>query len=196
MNELTKIAAANQQRAREVIRDSGLEAAWRSVGAEPNLVGSLRTGLLMTHHDIDFHIYSSPLRLADSFAAMARLAENSRIRSITFNNLLDAPDQCLEWHAWYADADDQLWQIDMIHMSVGSPWEGYFERVADRISAALTDETRLAILRLKFETPATEHVPGIAYCMAVLRDGVRTRSEFEAWRAAHPLTGIAEWMPE
>lgn len=37
MNELTKIAAANQQRAREVIRDSGLEAAWRSVGAEPNL---------------------------------------------------------------------------------------------------------------------------------------------------------------
>ena len=77
MNELTKIAAANQQRAREVIRDSGLEAAWRSVGAEPNLVGSLRTGLLMTHHDIDFHIYSSPLRLADSFAAMARLAENS-----------------------------------------------------------------------------------------------------------------------
>ena len=196
MNELTKIAAANQQRAREVIRDSGLEAAWRSVGAEPNLVGSLRTGLLMTHHDIDFHIYSSPLRLADSFAAMARLAENSRIRSITFNNLLDAPDQCLEWHAWYADADDQLWQIDMIHMPRGSAYDGYFERVADRISATLTDETRLAILRLKFETPATEHVPGIAYCMAVLRDGVRTRSEFEAWRAAHPLTGIAEWMPE
>ena len=132
MNELTKIAAANQQRAREVIRDSGLEAAWRSVGAEPNLVGSLRTGLLMTHRDIDFHIYSSPLRLADSFAAMARLAENSRIRSITFNNLLDAPDQCLEWHAWYADADDRLWQIDMIHMPRGTAYDGYFERVADR----------------------------------------------------------------
>ena len=143
MNELTKIAAANQQRAREVIRDSGLEAAWRSVGAEPNLVGSLRTGLLMTHHDIDFHIYSSPLRLADSFAAMARLAENSRIRSITFNNLLDAPDQCLEWHAWYADADDQLWQIDMIHMPRGSAYDGYFERVADRIAAVRArNETR------------------------------------------------------
>ena len=142
MNELTKIAAANQQRAREVIRDSGLEAAWRSVGAEPNLVGSLRTGLLMTHHDIDFHIYSSPLRLADSFAAMARLAENSRIRSITFNNLLDAPDQCLEWHAWYADADDQLWQIDMIHMPRGSAWDGYFERVADRIAAGPTGRAK------------------------------------------------------
>ena len=196
MDKLSTLAAANQQRAQEVIRDSGIESIWRSVGAEPHLVGSLRTGLLMTHRDIDFHIYSSPLRVADSFAAMARLAENSRIRRIEYGNLLDTSEECLEWHAWYADADDQLWQIDMIHMSVGSPWEGYFERVADRISAALTDETRLAILRLKFETPATEHVPGIAYCMAVLRDGVRTRSEFEAWRAAHPLTGIAEWMPE
>ena len=195
MNELTKIAAANQQRAREVIRDSGLEAAWRSVGGEPNLVGSLRTGLLMTHHDIDFHIYSSPLRLADSFAAMARLAENSRIRSITFNNLLDAPDQCLEWHAWYADADDQLWQIDMIHMPRGSAYDGYFERVADRIAAVLTDRTRETILRLKYETPEAEKIMGIEYYQAVLRDGVGTYTEFEAWRAAHPVTGILEWMP-
>lgn len=195
MNELMQIAAANQQRAREVIRDSGLEVAWRSVGARPNLVGSLRTGLLMTHRDIDFHIYSSPLRLADSFAAMARMAGNSRIRSITFNNLLDAPDQCLEWHAWYADADDALWQIDMIHMTAGSAWDGYFERVADRIAAVLTDPTREAILRLKYETPETEKIMGIEYYQAVLRDGVRTYAEFEAWRAANPVTGILEWMP-
>lgn len=76
MENIFEIAAANQQRAREVIRDSRLEEAWRSVGAEPNLVGSLRTGLLMKHRDIDFHIYSSPLNIADSFAAMTRIAEN------------------------------------------------------------------------------------------------------------------------
>ena len=70
MNDILEIAAANQQRASEVIRDTDLEAIWRSVGAEANLVGSLRTGLLMKHRDIDFHIYSSPLRVADSFAAM------------------------------------------------------------------------------------------------------------------------------
>ena len=116
MKNIFEIAAANQQRAREVIRDSRLEEAWRSVGAEPNLVGSLRTGLLMKHRDIDFHIYSSPLNIADSFAAMTRIAENPRIRRIEYGNLLDAQDQCLEWHAWYADADDRLWQIDMIHM--------------------------------------------------------------------------------
>ena len=92
MNDILEIAAANQQRAREVIRDIGLEAAWRAAGAEPNLVGSLRTGLLMKHRDIDFHIYSPSLNIADSFAAMTRIAANPRIRRIEYGNLLDAPD--------------------------------------------------------------------------------------------------------
>ena len=96
MENLLETAAANQRRAREIIRTTGLEAIWRSVGAEPRLVGSLRTGLLMTHRDIDFHIYSAPLRTADSFAAMARLAEDRHIRRVEFANLLDAGDRCLE----------------------------------------------------------------------------------------------------
>ena len=195
MDTIERIARRNRLRAEEVIRDSRLAEIWRSVGAEVRQVGSLRSGLLMKHRDIDFHIYSSPLRLADSFTAMARLAENSRIRSITFNNLLDAPDQCLEWHAWYADADDRLWQIDMIHMPKGSAYDGYFERVADRIAAVLTDRTRETILRLKYETPEAEKIMGIEYYQAVLRDGVGTYAEFEAWRAANPVTGILEWMP-
>ena len=168
MKNIFEIAAANQQRAREVIRDSRLEEAWRSVGAEPNLVGSLRTGLLMKHRDIDFHIYSSPLNIADSFAAMTRIAENPRIRRIEYGNLLDAQDQCLEWHAWYADADDRLWQIDMIHMPRGSAYDGYFERVADRISAVLTDETRRAVLQIKYDTPDEVKIMGIEYYRAVL----------------------------
>ena len=83
MDKLSTLAAANQQRAQEVIRDSGIESIWRSVGAEPHLVGSLRTGLLMTHRDIDFHIYSSPLRVADSFAAMARLGASTASNTAT-----------------------------------------------------------------------------------------------------------------
>ena len=69
MENILEIAAANQQRAREVIRDTGLEAAWRAAGAEPNLVGSLRTGLLMKHRDIDFHIYSASPPLPASAAS-------------------------------------------------------------------------------------------------------------------------------
>ena len=195
MDTIERIARRNRLRAEEVIRDSRLAEIWRSVGAEVRQVGSLRSGLLMKHRDIDFHIYSSPLRVADSFAAMARLAENSRIRRIEYGNLLDTSEECLEWHAWYADADDQLWQIDMIHMPKGSAYDGYFERVADRIAAVLTDQTRETILRLKYETPETEKIMGIEYYQAVLRDGVRTYAEFEAWRAANPVTGVLEWMP-
>lgn len=66
--------------------------------------------------------------------------------------------------------EGELWQLDMIHIEKGSRYDGYFEEVARRISAALTDETREAILRLKWETPDTEKIAGIEYYMAVLRD--------------------------
>lgn len=70
-----------------------------------NLVGSLRTGLLMKHRDIDFHIYSSPLNLTDSFQAMARLAENPSIKRIECANLLHTAEACIEWHAWYQNEE-------------------------------------------------------------------------------------------
>ena len=195
MNDILEIAAANQQRAREVIRDTDLEAIWRSVGAEANLVGSLRTGLLMKHRDIDFHIYSSPLRMEESFAAMAQLAADPAVGRIECRNLLATDEACVEWHATYRDRDGDEWQLDMIHIVRGSRYDGYFERVADRISAVLTDETRRAVLQIKYDTPDEVKIMGIEYYQAVLRDGVRTYAEFEAWRAANPVEGILEWMP-
>lgn len=195
MEKILQTAAANRQRALDIIRTLRLEEIWREAGADPRPVGSLRMGLLMNHRDIDYHIYSPTLRPEESFAAMARLAAHDRIRRVEYANLLDVPDQCLEWHAQYLDDAGELWQIDLIHMQAGSPWDGYFEQVADRIAAALTPETRNAILRLKYETPEELHIPGIRYYMAVLRDGVRTREEFEAWLATNPAEGIIEWMP-
>ena len=67
----------------------------------------------------------------------------------------------------------------MIHIVRGSRYDGYFERVADRIAATLTPVTRRAILQLKYDTP----------------DDVRTYDAFAEWRRTHPLTGIVEWMP-
>ena len=195
MNDILEIAAANQQRAREVIRDTDLEAIWRSVGAEANLVGSLRTGLLMKHRDIDFHIYSEPPLLPSGFAAMARIAENASVRRIECVNLLHTDEKCVEWHAWYEDRDGGLWQIDMIHIEAGSAYDGYFERFARRLQRALTPEMRQAVLRLKFETPDHEKISGVEIYRAVVQGGVRTRTELERWRAEHPLTGISEWMP-
>ena len=120
---------------------------------------------------------------------------NAAIKKIECRNLLDTDEACIEWHAWYDDGDGGPWQIDIIHILKGSRYDGFFERMAERIKAALTDETRLAILRLKAETPEDVHIMGVEYYQAVLRGGVRTLADFIRWRQEHPVTGIVEWMP-
>ena len=192
---ILELAKRNQQKAWEIIEDTRIVRIWEGIGAKVNLVGSLRTGLLMKHRDIDFHIYTSPLDLSASFRAMAELAENTSIKRIEYTNLLHTAEACIEWHAWYQDMEGELWQMDMIHIQEGSRYDGYFERVAERISAVLTDEMRLAILKLKYETPETEKIMGVEYYQAVIQDGVRSYPEFEEWRRLHPAVGVVEWMP-
>lgn len=190
-----ELAKRNQQKAWEIIEDTRIVRIWEGIGAKVNLVGSLRTGLLVKHRDIDFHIYTSPLDLSASFRAMAELAENTSVKKIEYTNLLHTAEACIEWHAWYQDMEGELWQMDMIHIQEGSRYDGYFERVAERISAVLTDEMRLAILKLKYETPDTEKIMGVEYYQAVIQDGVRSYPEFEEWRRLHPAVGVVEWMP-
>lgn len=192
---LIEIAQTNQQRAHEIIQELNLIPLWASINVEAHLVGSLRMGLLMKHLDIDLHLYSDPVSLADDFRIIARLAQNHRIKQIEYANLLDTEEACLEWHLHYEDPLNQMWQIDMIHILKGSRYDSYFEQMADRIVAALTDETRHTILQLKYETPESEKIMGIEYYQAVLRDGVKNYAEFETWRRQHPITGIITWMP-
>lgn len=192
---LIEIAQTNQQRAHEIIQELNLIPLWASINVEAHLVGSLRMGLLMKHLDIDLHLYSDPVSLADDFRIIARLAQNHRIKQIEYANLLDTEEACLEWHLHYEDPLNQMWQIDMIHILKGSRYDGYFEQMADRIVAALTDATRHTILQLKYETPESEKIMGIEYYQAVLRDGVKNYVEFETWRRQHPITGIITWMP-
>ncbi len=194
-SEILDLSGSNQQRAWDIIRRLDIMKIWADAGAEAHVVGSLAMGLMMTHRDIDIHVYSSPLTVEGSFAAMAKLAVNAAIKKIECRNLLDTDEACIEWHAWYDDGDGGPWQIDIIHILKGSRYDGFFERMAERIKAALTDETRLAILRLKAETPEDVHIMGVEYYQAVLRGGVRTLADFIRWRQEHPVTGIVEWMP-
>ena len=99
MNSILRMADANQRRAWEIIKKTNVIEIWKSVGAEINLVGSLRMGLLMKHRDIDFHIYTDPFKLADSFKALARLAEDNHIKQITYCNFLEEKDTCVQWQA-------------------------------------------------------------------------------------------------
>ena len=194
-SDILDLSGRNQQRAWDIIRRLDIMKIWADAGAEAHVVGSLAMGLMMTHRDIDIHVYSSPLTVEGSFAAMAKLAVNAAIKKIECRNLLDTGEACIEWHAWYDDGDGEPWQIDIIHILKGSRYDGFFERMAERIKAALTDETRLAILRLKAETPEDVHIMGVEYYQAVLRGGVRTLADFIRWRQEHPVTGIVEWMP-
>lgn len=194
MTDIVALAEANQRKAREVIAKLRVVEAWEAVGAEAHLVGSLRTGLLMKHRDIDFHIYSSPFRLSDSFAAMAALVADPAVKRFEGANLLHTPEACVEWHLWYDDGGEE-WQVDMIHLSRGSRYDGYFERVAERIEAVITPRQRETVLRLKYETPDDEKIMGIEYYLAVIRDGIADYPAFVQWRKQQPADRIIEWIP-
>jgi hypothetical protein len=195
VKEILELSERNRQRAWEIIRDTDLIGIWESVGATVNIVGSLKLNLMVKHCDIDMHIYTDSLRVSDSFAAIARLAEHPSIRRIEYANLLNVEDACLEWHAWYEDLDGKMWHIDMIHIVKGSRYDGYFEVVSDRILAVLTEEQRNTILRLKFETPDNEKIMGIEYYRAVITGGVRSYDELLRYRHENSVPGILEWMP-
>lgn len=195
MTDLLQTADRNLQRTKEIIVELQIPETWQKFGAKANLVGSVRMGLMMKHLDIDFHIYSEQFSVADSFAAITAFAGNSRITEISYKNLIETDEKCIEWHLWYHDTDSSVWQLDMIHILNDSPYAGYFERMADRISAVLTPEQKIAILSIKNAVPDSEHVMGVESYQAVIRDGVRTYAEFTEWHKTHQPNGIVKWMP-
>ena len=195
MKSYTERAAEQIRRAQHIIETLQLSERWQRIGVEVQQVGSLRMGLLAKHRDLDFHLYSDEVDLAADFAVMGALAAQPEIRWVQFGNALDTDEACVEWHAGYLDERGEEWQIDLIHIRRGTRYDGYFERVADRIAAVLTDKQRETILRLKFETSDSLEIKGIEYYRAVIEGGVRTSEEFAAWRDWHPAEGIIEWMP-
>ncbi|MDD3153833.1 MAG: GNAT family N-acetyltransferase [Victivallaceae bacterium] len=193
-SDITGTADAMQRTARRVIQRLEISEAWQSIGAKVRMVGSMAMGLLMKHRDIDFHIYTDRLDGAESFKAIARICAGENVTRMEYRNLAATEEACFEWHVWY-NLDGEEWQIDMIQILSGSQFDGYFENVVGRIKAALTPETRRAILELKYLTPATEHIMGIEYYQAVIADGVRTYPQLTQWRRAHPSKGINVWCP-
>lgn len=180
--DIFKIAQKNQDTAWQVVKEIDVFNAWRSIGAEINMVGSLKSGLLMKNRDIDFHIYTDELLISDSFSAIKKIAENNAIKDITYKNLIDTEEECIEWHAWYQDRENFLWQIDMIHIRKGSAYDGVVESMTNSIIDRLTDETKEAILRIKYDTPEEVKILGAEIYHAVLFYGVKDYKEFSEWK--------------
>lgn len=196
MKEYELLARQNQLRAKEILKKLDLLNFWESHGCRANLIGSVAMNLLVKHLDIDVHVYSSDITENSSFAIVADLAKNPRIKEIRCINGLFADEHCIAWHAIYEDEIGDRWQIDMIHIESGTQYDGFFERMADRIRERLTDEQRDAILRLKYETPDDEPIHGVEYYQAVMEYGVRTLDGMRTWVRSHRDPAGLYWMPD
>ena len=92
------MARATQAEARDIVAELDIEGHWRRAGAMVHAVGSFRTGLLIRHRDIDFHVYTPTLDRDLSFRAMAALASSPYLNSLHFVDGSATEEHCLEWH--------------------------------------------------------------------------------------------------
>lgn len=181
------------QKVRKIIQSLNIVKVWENIGATVNQVGSVKLGLLAKHRDIDFHIYTDELNTKESFDVIAALCAHPRVKKCEFNNLADTEENCFEWHIWYKDEQNDLWQIDMIQIKRGTQYDGYFENVATQILSQMTPVQKETILKLKYETPDNTKISGIEYYKAVIQDNVQTYEELLNWRKKHSFAGIIEW---
>ncbi len=194
LKEIQALAQQRREQAKAVIARSGIAEVWRKAGCRVNLVGSLRMGLLGPHRDIDFHVYSRHITEERSFAIAAKIARLPGVKEIKCINGLHTDEHCVAWHILY-DFEGETWQFDIIHIEEGTAFDGYFERMADRIVEVMTPEQRDTILRLKFETAPGKDYHGVEYYEAVIADGVTTLEQLDRWVAAHRLKLSYYWIP-
>ncbi|MDL2291558.1 phosphoglycerate mutase family protein [Bacteroides sp. OttesenSCG-928-F21] len=193
--DILKLAEKNQQIAWKILEDTRIIPAWERIGATVHIIGSLKSGLLVKNRDIDMHIYTDNLDIAESFSLMQELAERLPLKEIQYINGIDTEEECIEWHAWYEDKEGNRWKFDMIHIRRGSKYDGTVERVTDAIINQLTPEIRQTILQIKYDIPEGILIPGIEIYHAVFTGKVKCYEELEQWRRANPLTNSLDWLP-
>ncbi|MDX9979175.1 MAG: hypothetical protein RBU25_03910 [Lentisphaeria bacterium] len=152
---------------------------------------------LVVSPDIDMEIYCPDLRIEHGFQVLGECALNPRVTKARFSNELNGADKALYWQLRYVYTDGVEWKIDMWSAPVdyGLPRS---EELVGPMRAALTLETREAILRLK-ERRAQDaglQCPSIDLYRAVLDDGVRTPAELRDWLATHSTGGLSDWKPK
>lgn len=196
-NELIEISNRNLTKAFQIIEELRINEIWEELDSTCNLVGSVKTRLLMNHLDIDFHTYSRDFSIAKSFEAIAKISENPKIKEIIYKNLLEAEDMCLEWHLSYAENPSHIWTIDIIHIKNESPYVGMIERVTEKINAVLNENMRKKILEIKYASVLNnEKNSGIEIYQAVIDDKVETYEDFKAWQKNRSNVYISMWEPK
>lgn len=72
--DILEFSKQRQEKAWEIIKKAELFQQWENMGGEVNVVGSLKSGLLI-HRDIDVHVYTETVLIEESFSVMAKLAK-------------------------------------------------------------------------------------------------------------------------
>jgi hypothetical protein len=194
-SELLELSRQMRQSALNVLNDLNIVNSCHHVGGTVNIVGSLKTDLMMNHRDIDLHVYTGEPMVEKSFSFMKEVTENKAVKDIKYKNMLDTKEECIEWHLWYEDKDKSIWKLDIIHIRKGSFYDGFFERVTDKIIEKLTPETKETILQMKYELGEKSDVPGIQIYHAVLEHGIKNYADFIQWSKKNPLDSVWEWLP-
>ena len=193
--EINALAAAKQREALKVYAESGIPEIWETAGCMVNIIGSLKMGLLITHNDIDLHVYSKNITEESTFRIASGMSALPGVVDMTCINGLHTDEHCMAWHVKYRADDGEIWKFDIIHIEEGSQYDGFFENMAKRISETLTERQRETILRLKFETPQNEEIHGVEYYEGVIADNVDTIDELRKWVVAHRKKPPYYWIP-
>ena len=152
-------------------------------------------GLLVTHNDIDLHVYSKNITEESTFAIAAKMSALPGVIDITSINGLHTDEHCMAWHVKYRSKEGDEWKFDIIHIEEGTEYDGFFENMAERIIATVTDSQRNTILRLKFETPENEIIHGVEYYEAVIADNVDSLDKLRTWIVEHRKKPHYYWIP-
>lgn len=196
IQQIKDVACRHQKRAKAILDDIRIIEICEHLGCRVNLVGSLRMGLLVNHRDIDLHIYSKHLTVAFSFEVISKIASHPNVLETHCINGLDTDERCIEWHLKYRDVDNECWQIDIIHIEEGSKYDGYFERMADRICEIITPEQSEAILKLKYQACMESDIHGAEIYEAVIEEGIEDFEELKNWVKQRRLADPYFWSPK
>lgn len=197
MEEIENLSSNNLSKALEIIEELNIPKIWEKHDSTCNIVGSVKTGLILNHLDIDFHTYSDDFSIEKSFSAISEICQSSKIKEVFYKNLLEAEDMCLEWHLNYEETPDRIWTIDIIHIKNESLYAGVIEEVTNSIHKILTDELRRKILKLKHKCNIRNvKVAGIEIYEAVIDNNIETYEELQSWRNSREGIEISLWKPK
>jgi hypothetical protein len=194
MTDVLQRAQARRLTAERVLAELALFAKW-SVFGRPVLVGAAAYDLVVAP-DIDMEIYCPTLRIEHGFAVISQCALHPGVTKARFANELSGRDKALYWQLRYRDGDTE-WKIDM--WSAPTDYDlPRSEHFVEPMRAALTPETRRAILELKEarSADATLACLSIDLYRAVLEDGIRTPDRLRLWLQTHDVGALTDWKPK